>query len=63
MDGNTLSTLIGNLGFPIVACCYLAYSNEKLRQTIDENTKTIEALKELFKLHVKDCDIDVRGDF
>ena len=63
MDGNTISTLIGNLGFPIVACCYLAYSNEKLRQTIEENTKTIEALKELFKLHVKECDNDVRGDF
>lgn len=48
MDGTTLSTLIGNLGFPIVACCYLAYSNEKLRKTIEENTKTIETLKELF---------------
>lgn len=58
MDGTTLSTLIGNLGFPIVACCYLAYSNEKLRQTIEENTKTIEALKELFKLHVKECEVD-----
>ena len=57
MDGATLSTLIGNLGFPIVACCYLAYSNEKLRQTIEENTKTIEALKELFKMHVKECEV------
>ena len=56
MDGATLSTLIGNLGFPIVACCYLAYSNEKLRKTIEENTKTIEALKELFKLHMKECE-------
>ena len=55
MDGATLSTLIGNLGFPIVACCYLAYSNEKLRKTLEENTKTIEGLKELFKMHVKEC--------
>lgn len=53
-----LSTLIGNLGFPIVACCYLAYSNEKLRKTIEENTKTIETLKELFKLHVRECNND-----
>ena len=58
MEGTTLSTLIGNLGFPIVACCYLAYSNEKLRKTIEENTKTIEALKELFKLHIEECKKD-----
>ena len=58
MDGATLSTLIGNLGFPIVACCYLAYNNEKLRKTIEENTKTIEALKELFKLHIEECKKD-----
>ena len=62
MDGTTLSTLIGNLGFPIVACCYLANNKEKLRKTIDENTKTIEALKELFKLHVKECNVDMKGD-
>lgn len=58
MDGAALSTLIGNLGFPIVACCYLAYSNEKLRTTLEENTKTIEGLKELFKLHVKECEVE-----
>lgn len=56
MEYSTLSQLISSLGFPIVACCYLAYSNEKLRKTIEENTKTIEALKELFKLHMKDCE-------
>lgn len=55
MEYSTLSQLISSLGFPIVACCYLAYSNEKLRKTIEENTRTIEALKELFKLHMKDC--------
>ena len=59
MEFSTLSQLISSLGFPIVACCYLAYSNEKLRKTIEENTRTIEALKELFKLHMKDCE---RGD-
>ena len=56
MDYATFSQLISSLGFPIVACCYLAYSNEKLRKTIEENTRTIEALKELFKLHMKDCE-------
>ena len=56
MDYATFSQLISSLGFPIVACIYLAYSNEKLRKTIEENTKTIEALKELFKVHMKDCE-------
>ena len=47
MDANTLSTLISSVGFPIVACMYLAWSHEKLRNTIEENTKTIESLKQL----------------
>ena len=29
MDINTISTIIGSLGFPIVACIYMAYVNAK----------------------------------
>lgn len=29
MDVNALTTAISNLGFPIVACCYMAYVNKK----------------------------------
>lgn len=47
MDVNNLYQLISNLGFPIACCCYLFYSNEKLRTTIEENTKAIVALKEI----------------
>lgn len=53
MDPQTLSGLIGSLGFPIVACVYLAISNEKLRSTIDElkdtlseNTTMLQLLKD-----------------
>lgn len=52
IDISQLSSLISTVGFPIVACIYLAISNEKLRDVVAENTKTIEALKQLiFDLH------------
>lgn len=51
MDSNTLVQLISNLGFPICCCIYLFYSNEKLRSTLEENTKTIESLKTLIVEH------------
>lgn len=57
MDYSMISQFISTLGFPIVACCYLAYSNEKLRNTIEENTKTIESLKQMI------ADIHFKGDF
>jgi len=55
MDVGIITQLISNVGFPIVACWYLAWSNENLRKTLDENTKTIESLKDLiYSLHSKD---------
>lgn len=51
MDYNTVVQIISNLGFPIACCCYLFYSNEKLRQTLEENTKMIESLKTLIVEH------------
>lgn len=52
---NEISTLISSLGFPIVCCIAMFYQNEKLRQTIDENTKAItkmiEKLEEEHKAH------------
>lgn len=51
-DITQISTFISTLGFPIVACIYLARSNEKLRDVVAENTKTIESLKQLiYDLH------------
>lgn len=49
MDVNTISQLVGSLGFPIACCIYLIYSNnkaneahkqeiDKLRETVENNT-------------------------
>ena len=55
MDINMFTQLISNVGFPIAVCCYLAWSNENLRKCIDDNTKTIESLKQMiYDLHCKD---------
>lgn len=51
MDVNAITQFISNVGFPIACCVYLAYSNERLRGTIEENTKTIDALKTMFTLY------------
>ena len=52
MDIQTLSQLISTIGFPIAACIYLAFSNEKMRSTIDENTKTIAELKTVITMYL-----------
>lgn len=55
MDLTSISQLIGTVGFPIVCCIYLIYTNgkngekhdeeiEKLRETIDNNTKAMMKL-------------------
>ena len=52
MDITTLSQLIGSLGFPIVACFYMARMQERqneqhskeveeLRKSVDNNTKAM----------------------
>ena len=52
MDMNSIGTLISTVGFPIACCIFLIYSNiktnemhrdevEKLRVTIDNNTKAM----------------------
>lgn len=52
LDVQTLTQLIGSLGFPIACCIYLVYSNnkasekhenevEKLRETVENNTKAM----------------------
>lgn len=49
MDVNTISQLVGSVGFPIAMCIYLTYSNnkaneshkeeiDKLRETVENNT-------------------------
>ena len=58
MELETIVSLIGSLGFPIVACVYLAHFNNKtlneLKDTLNSNTVVLEKL--LTKLDVKNKD-------
>lgn len=48
MDINTISTIIGSLGFPIVACIYMVYVNAKQTEAHkEEMSKITEAVNEL----------------
>lgn len=50
MDVNTLVTLIGSLGFPIVMCILLFRQSERQNERMDEQTaKTTEAITKLEK--------------
>lgn len=64
MDVNTITTLISNLGFPIVVCAYLFYSNVKereaheaetdaLRSAIENNTQIITEIKSTIDTFIK----------
>lgn len=63
MDFNALIQAIGSVGFPIVACIYMIYTNnknveshakeiEKLRETVENNTKVMIQISEV--LHIKE---------
>ena len=48
MDANTIVTLIGSLGFPIVACCYMAwFTNSTIKSFKDAMDKNTDALQEI----------------
>lgn len=58
MDANAITTLISSVGFPIVACIYMAYlvkdMNEKhanemssIRDALNANTSAIDKLETL----------------
>ena len=49
MDYNTIMQSIASVGFPIVACVALYLQNDKLRTTIEENTRAIQSLSDFIK--------------
>lgn len=60
MDVNAVTTIIGTLGFPIAACCFLFWYLDKerqshkeeidgLRNVLQENNRILEALKILIE--------------
>ena len=57
MDVNSITSLISSVGFPIVACIYMALSNEKLQKTLNELTNTLTLMNE----RIKDVEIAVKA--
>lgn len=49
MDVSTITQLISSVGFPIVACIYMAISNEKLQKTLQDLTMTLNTMNERLK--------------
>lgn len=48
MDVGTITSMIGSLGFPIVACIYMAYVNSKQTEAHkEEMAKITEAVNDL----------------
>lgn len=61
---NEFAQIVSSIGFPIACCIFLLYQNakqdnyhreeqEKLRQTLEKNTESINHLSELIKQFVK----------
>ena len=50
MDFNTIIAAISTVGFPIVCCGVLFVQNNKLRDTVEENTKAVLSLTDYIKL-------------
>ncbi len=44
MDLNSLTTLIGSLGFPIFACCVMFWQNQNLQKTLSEISLTMQKM-------------------
>ena len=46
---NEIAQLITSVGFPIAACIYMAWSNEKLQKTLNDLTTTLTLMNERLK--------------
>ena len=49
MDINSITQLISGVGFPIAACIYMAWNNEKLQKTLSDLTSTLTLMNERLK--------------
>lgn len=54
MDVNAVIQIISTVGFPIAVAVYLLFANEKMRQTVEDNSKVIAELKTIMTLYVKE---------
>lgn len=52
MDIEQISGLVGSLGFPIVACCFMAWLYVQMNETLKDLTLAITELTAKFDSHV-----------
>lgn len=60
MDYNTIVSLIGSVGFPIVACCVMFMQNSKMQETLQELVKTLTTMNE--RLSDVEKAVNLKGD-
>lgn len=60
MDYNTIVSLIGSVGFPIVACCVMFIQNNKMQETLQELVKTLTTMNE--RLSDVEKAVNLKGD-
>lgn len=53
MDIEQISGLVGSLGFPIVACCFMAWLYVQMNETLKDLTLAITELTAKFESHVE----------
>lgn len=54
MELNEILSAISTVGFPIAACIVLFVQNNKLRDTVEENTKAVISLTDYIKFSNKE---------
>lgn len=54
MELNEILSAISTVGFPIAACIVLFIQNNKLRDTVEENTKAVISLTDYIKITKED---------
>lgn len=54
MELNEILSAISTVGFPIAACIVLFIQNNKLRDTVEENTKAVISLTDYIKFSNKE---------
>lgn len=53
MDIEQISGLVGSLGFPIVACCFMAWLYVQMNETLKDLTLAITELTAKFDSHIE----------
>lgn len=56
MEVDTIASLVGSLGFPIVACCFMGWLYVQMNDTLKELTVAITELTAKFDSHVDHVD-------